>query len=177
MRSSRTAAAIILAVALCAGLAEARQAAPIGARRLTTLAALRQFPGYYHLQNVLLRGEFAENGAQVAFRADEQEMRAILADGVMARSGAVEVRGQLIDVGRLEAGDPRLAKYPGPRDPERWPRPGEELVLNITAVTEAQTATTPSGNIPATTTCRTSCFAASSRRPTVAFSSRRTRTN
>jgi hypothetical protein len=144
VKVSRTAAAIVLAVAACAALAEARQAAPPGARRLATLAALRQFPGYYHLQSVLLRGEFAENGTEVTLRADEREMRAILAEGVSAASGPVEIRGHLIDVGRLEAGDPRLGKYPGPRDPERWPRPGEELILNVTNVTEAQTATTPS---------------------------------
>jgi hypothetical protein len=136
--------AIVLAVALCAGVADARQAAPIGARRLTTLAALRQFPGYYHLQNVLLRGEFADKGTEIALRADEQEMRALLAEGVAAASGAVEVRAQLVDVGRLEAGDPRLGRYPGPRDPERWPRPGEELFLNITGVTAAQNAASPS---------------------------------
>ena len=39
------------------------------ARRLTTLDAVRQFPGYFHLQNVLLRGEFAEERrARVTFR-------------------------------------------------------------------------------------------------------------
>ena len=31
-------------------------------RRFTTIDALRQFPGFYHLQNVLIRGEFAEDG-------------------------------------------------------------------------------------------------------------------
>ena len=45
-----------------------RSAAPSPApkatpRRLTTVDALRQFPGYFHLQNVLVRGEFAETGA------------------------------------------------------------------------------------------------------------------
>ena len=90
MRSRRTAAAVVLAVAVCAGLAEARQAAPVGARRLTTLAALRQFPGYYHLQNVLLRGEFTEDGTQLALRSDVHEIRTILADGVSSASGPVE---------------------------------------------------------------------------------------
>ena len=32
------------------------------ARRPTTVAALRQFPSYFHLQNVLVQGEFVENG-------------------------------------------------------------------------------------------------------------------
>ena len=37
-----------------------------------------------------------------------------------------------------------VAAYDGARDPERWPRPGEELVLSVTAVAEAQLATSPS---------------------------------
>jgi hypothetical protein len=71
-------------------------------------------------------------------------MRVLLADGVPATSGPVEVRGHLVDVGRLEPNDPRLGSYPGPRDAERWPKPGEELILNVTDVMSAQTATTPS---------------------------------
>lgn len=132
---------VVAAVAflLCGDLAEARQAGT--ARRLTTIDALRQFPGYYHLQNVLLHGEFVENGARISLRADEREMNVLLKD-VKTTSGLVEVRAQLLDVGRLEPGDPRLAGYEGARDPDRWPRPGEDLVLAVTGVTEAQLATT-----------------------------------
>lgn len=109
-------------------------------RRLTTIAALRQFPGYYHLQNITLRGEFAENGPQITLRADEQDMRVALAEGVRTTGGPVEVRGQLIDVGRLEPSDPRVppGAVAGERDAERWPRPGEELVFRVTSVANAQ---------------------------------------
>ena len=48
------------------------------ARRFTTIDALRQFPGFYHLQNVLLRGEIVENGTRLVLRSDEQEMRVLL---------------------------------------------------------------------------------------------------
>jgi len=116
--------------------------AQTGARRLTTVDALRQFPGYFHLQPVLLRGELAEAGGRVMLRSDEQEIRVLLNDAPHVE-GPVEVRAQLIDVGRLEPGDPRLASY-GPRDEERWPRPGEELLLTATAVAAAQASTTPS---------------------------------
>ena len=109
------------------------------ARRLTTIDALRQFPGFYHLQNVLLRGEFAENGARTVLRSDTGEIRIQLADNVRTTGGPVEVRGQLIDVGRLETDDPRAGEV---RDKDRWPRPGEELYLRVTNVTEAQAATT-----------------------------------
>jgi len=112
-------------------------------RRPATVASLRQFPGYYHLQNVLLHGEFVENGSRVVFRGGERDIPVVL-NGQRAASGLVEVRGQLIDVGRLEPTDPRLTGYGRPADPQQWPRPGEELVLSITAVTEAQLAVTPS---------------------------------
>jgi len=52
------------------------------------------------------------------------------------------VRGQLIDVGRLEPGDPRVTALG--RDAENWPRPGEELILSATGVSETQLATSAS---------------------------------
>jgi hypothetical protein len=136
-----TALAALVFLLLAAAPAETRQAA--FARRLATLDAVRQFPGYFHLQNVLLRGEFAETGGRITFRAADQEMRAILNEGVSTASGDVEIRAQMIDIGRLEPSDPRVARLAGDRDAERWPKPGEELVLNVTSVTPAQPATTP----------------------------------
>jgi hypothetical protein len=125
-------------------LAASGDATPQGAmRRLATVAALHQYPGYYHLQNVLLHGEFVESGARVVLRGGERDITVFLNDNTTTE-GVVEVRGQLLDVGRLEPGDPRLAGYDGDRDPDRWPRPGEELVLVVTAITEAPLATTPS---------------------------------
>jgi hypothetical protein len=111
-------------------------------RRLTTLDSLRHFPGYFHLQPVLLRGELAESGQRIMLRSDEHEMRVVLNDNPQL-DGLVDLRAQLIDVGRLEPGDPRLASY-GPRDEDRWPKPGEELFLNATGIGPAQPSTTPS---------------------------------
>jgi hypothetical protein len=112
-------------------------------RRLTTIDALRQFPGFFHMQPVLVRGELSGEGARVMLRADEHEMRVLLND-VRSLAGPVEVRAQSIDIGRLEPGDPRIAAYVGTRDEERWPRPGEELVLNVTGIAPAQPASSPS---------------------------------
>jgi hypothetical protein len=131
------AAAAILALVV-AGSAFAQPAA----RRLATVDALRQYPGYFHLQSVLVRGELAEAGTRVMLRSDEHEMRVLLND-VRQLDGPVELRAQLIDVGRLEPGDPRLASY-GPREDDRWPKPGEELILNATSVAPAQPFTSPS---------------------------------
>jgi hypothetical protein len=112
-------------------------------RRLATVDALRQYSSYYHLQSVLLHGELVVSGARVVLQGGEREIPVLL-NGAESRSGLVQVRGQLLDVGRLEPGDPRLGLYDGARDPERWPRPGEDLVLSLADVTEAQLATSPS---------------------------------
>ena len=119
-------------------------AMPQGAvRRLATVASLHQYAGYFHLQNVLLHGEFVESGANIALRGGERDI-AVLLNGATTVSGMVEVRGHLLDVGRLEPGDPRLSGYDGANDSERWPRPGEELVLVVAGVTDTLFATTPS---------------------------------
>jgi hypothetical protein len=104
-----------------------------GSRRLTTIDALRQFPGFYHLQNVLVRGEFTTEGARTMLRADEHEIRVLLDDGVSTPNGTTDARGLLIDVGRLEPGDPRVGRFAEGRDAEKWPRPGEELILRVSA--------------------------------------------
>jgi len=112
-------------------------------RRFTTIDALRQFPGYYHLQSVTLRGELTDDPRRPMFRSDDTEMH-VFFDNASSKSGPVEVRGTVIDVGRLDANDPRLSGYGDNRSGENWPKPGEEIVLKITNVTEAAPATTPS---------------------------------
>jgi hypothetical protein len=129
-------------------------------RRLTTIDALRRFSGYFHLQNVVLRGEFVEvaapraangstragggaadvavSGKRLALRSGDSEMQVILND-VNTLDGPVEVRGQLLDVGRLTAADPRLGRYENKPDPEHWPMPGEELVISVTSVAKVTT--------------------------------------
>ena len=113
------------------------------ARRITNVPAVRQYPGYFHLQNVLVHGELVENGSFLVLRGGERDIPVILNDAKTA-SGPVEVRGQVLDVGRLEPGDVRLRSYPGAKDPEQWPRPGEDPILSITSVSETQLATSPS---------------------------------
>ena len=111
-------------------------------RHLTTIDALRRFSGYFHLQNVVLRGEFVENGRRVALRGGDSEMQVMLND-VNTIDGPVEVRGQLIDIGRLTATDPRLGRYENKPDPDHWPMPGEELVLSVTSVAKAAPESMP----------------------------------
>lgn len=121
------------------------------ARRLATVEALRQFPAFYHLQNVLLRGELTDDGQRLVLRADDQQIGVTLEEGVASVTGAVEVRGQMIDVGKLEPGDPRAGdrerrqgvpadSVAEGREADRWPRPGEELVLRVTDLRAADAA-------------------------------------
>jgi len=140
-------AAILACVYACASSVSGLLTAPLAAqpasaaaasRRLTTVEALRQFPGYFHLSNIVVRGEFAEDGTRITLRADDRDIRVQLADGVATTAGPVEVRGQLFDVGRLEPGDPRVTGIAEAREGERWPRPGEELFVRVTSVTSAQ---------------------------------------
>jgi hypothetical protein len=135
-------AALLLSVAIIVVAASANGQTP--SRRLTTIDAIRQFPGYYHLQNVLLRGEFSDDDATLALRANDTEIRAVLSEGISTARGPVDVRGHIIDVGRLNQDDPRLDDAARKRERERWPRPGEELFLRVTGVIEAQIAATPS---------------------------------
>jgi hypothetical protein len=102
------------------------------ARRATTIESLRLFPGFFHLEQVVVRGELVVTDARSVVRTDEHELRVIL--GGATTWGQAEVRGVLLDVGRLEPDDPRLMGYDQP-DPDRWPRRGEELVLKVARVT------------------------------------------
>jgi len=135
-------ALLILVVAASVCDDAAAQARGGGAtRRFTTIDALRQFPGFYHLQNVLLRGEIVEDGKRLMLRADEHDIGIVMGDGASPKKGLVEVRGVLYDVGRLEPSDPRVSSIAEGREADHWPKPGEELILRVSNVSEAQTAT------------------------------------
>lgn len=109
---------------------------------MATIASLQEYARYFHLQNVLVHGEFVESDARIVLRGGEQDI-AVQFDGVAATSGLVEVRGQLLDIGRFEPEDIRLVTYGVTRKSE-WPQPGEELLLFVTDVTDTTFATTPS---------------------------------
>jgi hypothetical protein len=135
---SRRAFAALLLVLLSAD-----GGAQTAVRRLTTIDALRQYPVYFHLQNVLVHGEFVESGGRLLLRAADRDVLVQL-NQEKTTSGLVEVRGQFLDVGRLEPGDPRVASEAGPREADRWPKPGEELLLSVSSVTTTPLATSPS---------------------------------
>ena len=139
MKSTRALACTAVLVAICA----AGPGAQGTQRRLTTVDALRQFPGFFHLQNVLVHGEFVEHERRISLRGGDTEIRVQLLQNVSTSNGSVEVRGQLVDVGRLESGDPRAGSFLEGRESTSWPRPGEELVLQVSAVAPSQPMVTP----------------------------------
>jgi hypothetical protein len=133
---------IALHVLVIAVLAVGTASSQPATRRLTTIDALKQYPGFFHLQNVLLRGEIDDTTARLQLKADEQTIRILLDQGVSAPKGTVEARGVLIDVGRLEPGDARVGGFAEGRDADRWPRPGEELFVRVSAIAEVPPSAT-----------------------------------
>ena len=61
-------------------------------RKLTTIDALVEFPGFFHLQNVLVRGEFVERGTEFVLRANNRDLRLMNTDQVT--KGPVEATGR-----------------------------------------------------------------------------------
>ena len=118
----------LLAALLCLAPVTAQTPA-----RLTTLDALRQFPSYYHLQPVILRGTVARTASRVTLRTEAHELRLLLPAGTTAPDGPAEARGLFVDVGKLDRTDPRLIGYDRAAD-DSWPKPGEELLLRVDRV-------------------------------------------
>jgi hypothetical protein len=110
-------------------------------RRVATITSLHAYPGFYHLQNVVLRGELTVRDREIVLHADDGDLRVLL-QGATLQDGPVEVRGQMIDVGRLTADDPRLtaliASGTPELSPDHWPHPGDLLIVNVTSVTATQ---------------------------------------
>lgn len=137
MRARRLSIALLIAAA----------AATVGAqptvRRATTITAIRAYPGFYHQQTVMVLGEIKGTGDRVTIGTEEGAIKLIARDA--PREGRAEARGQLLDIGRMSQDDPRLipfnllervrASYQ-----DRWPKPGEELVLLLSGTVPPPTA-------------------------------------
>jgi hypothetical protein len=101
-------------------------------RRATTVAAIRAYPGFYHQQAVLVVGDVKGTIERATIGSDEAAITLIARE--LPRQSRVEARGQLLDIGRMPQDDPRLIPFnlldrTRAAYQERWPKPGEELVL------------------------------------------------
>lgn len=101
-------------------------------RRATTITALRNYPGFYHQQTVFVLGEIKGTDERATIGTDEGAITLLARE--VPREGRAEARGQLLDIGRMSQDDPRLipfnlAERVRARYGDRWPKPGEELIL------------------------------------------------
>jgi hypothetical protein len=126
MRARTFTAAAVMLLATAAALTAQPQP-----RRATTITAIRNYPGFYHQQTVLVVGEIKGTIERATIGTDEG---AITLVGREIREGKAEARGQLLDIGRVAQDDPRLIPFNllervRAAYQERWPKPGEELIL------------------------------------------------
>lgn len=137
-------------ISLAAGLAAVLAALPATLpaqpqpRRATTITALRSYPGFYHQQTVVVVGEIRGQGERATIGTDEGAITLIARE--TPREGKVEARGQFLDIGRVSQDDPRLIPFNlleriRTAYPERWPRPGEELMLILAGTNPPPAAT------------------------------------
>ena len=134
---------LVVAAVVAASVAASVQAQP-AARRGTTIAALRNYAGFYHQQTVSVIGDISRNGEQLFVGTDEGRIRLLIRDA--PKEQRTEVRGTLLDIGRMTQDDPRLIPFNlldsvRAAYADRWPRPGEELVLVVTNTTEPAPST------------------------------------
>jgi hypothetical protein len=118
-----------------------------GTRRIATVVAIRAYPGFYHGQQVLLRGEIRDAESKPVVAASEETLRLVTRETVPS-GGMYDVRGEVIDVGRLNPDDPRLSgidlRAVGVDPAERWPRQGEVVLLRATGFEKAAPLSAPS---------------------------------
>ena len=125
---------------------------PAATRKGATVEALLTYPMFFHLQQVRVRGELRLRAREVLLAASGREVRLAgpVAEGAARASDTrVEVRGVLVDAGRLEAGDPRLrgvdvGALAQAQLGKPWPGVGELVLLLADEVDE-----TPPGSPPA----------------------------
>jgi hypothetical protein len=119
-------------IAVVALLSAATVMSQPAARRATTITAIRAYPGFYHQQTVLVIGDVKGTVDRATIGNDEGAITLIARE--LPRDSRIEARGQLLDLGRMAQDDPRLIPFnllerTRTAYQERWPKPGEELVL------------------------------------------------
>jgi hypothetical protein len=108
---------------------------------------LRNHPGFYHGQTVSVRGELTDPETRPALVSGDSTIRILTRESVPS-VGSYDVRGEVLDVGRLSPDDPRLSGVDlgqfGIDAAERWPRQGDVLLLRVTSFEKAEPLRAPS---------------------------------
>ena len=117
------------------------------ARRVATVAALKNFPAFYHSKPVLVRGDLKTANDRANLVTADDTIPLLVPAGLPS-DGTYDIRGEALDLGRLTPEDPRLRGTDLTRlgvDPgERWPNQGEVVVLRATAFDKAEPPRAPS---------------------------------
>lgn len=101
-------------------------------RHATSAAAVRAYPAFFHLQPVALAGAVSRVDGRLALSAERD--RIWLITGEPIPEGVMLLQGEIVDVGRMNRDDERIAIVDRDlrwRSAERWPRPGEDLALIV----------------------------------------------
>lgn len=145
MRRARLIALALSALAVCL---PARPTAEVLSRRATTLAAIRLYPAFFNGQPIRVRAEIDRTEKRVLLVDGDDKLPALVASGV-GGNGVQDVRGEVWDIGRMRQDDPKLnghdlRPYLGDDPAAVWPKPGELVVVNVTAADDAESLAAPS---------------------------------
>ena len=129
---------------MLAALVAAVATAQPPSRRATTISALRNYPGFYHQQTVMVVGDIKGEQERATIGSEEGAITLIARE--TPREGKAEARGQFLDVGRMSQDDPRLIPFNlldriRATYQDRWPKPGEELLLILSGTVPPPAAT------------------------------------
>lgn len=119
-----------------------------GTRRATNLAALLAHPTFYHQRPITVVGSVTlETNGVYTISADGLTMKMV--SRTSAPDGLDEIRGDFLDIGRMNADDPRVRTLDLKRyfniDPEGpWPKAGEVFAIVASSVTAATPPAAPS---------------------------------
>lgn len=124
--------AVASAFALMAGDVHAQPASP----RITSVTAIRADPAGFHGELVQITGTVTREGDRIVLSDSGNALRLLSREPIP--TGDVEVRGVVLDVGRLERDDPRLTlrttTTSGNLSRNSWPAPGEEIAVAVRSV-------------------------------------------
>jgi hypothetical protein len=109
-------------------------------RRPTNIAALKQYPSFFHNRPILIVGTVATTDKGIRVSNDDGSFPVLFKGS--APDGLDEIRGEFWDIGRMKPDEPQLATYDLQRtfgiDPNgSWPRPGEVTAIIATNIAQA----------------------------------------
>jgi Bacterial Ig-like domain len=116
-------------------------------RRPTNIAALKQYPSFYHNRPILIVGTVTTTDKGIRVSNDDGSFNVLFKGS--APDGLDEIRGEFWDIGRMKPDEPQLASYDLLRtfgvDPNgAWPRPGEVTAIIATNISQAVLPAAPS---------------------------------